>query len=255
MKSTIGKVSAIMILLAFILASTFVLNIAIAQNETHVFENVTINDTVDNESASWDFVEGNSSNETVENVTIIPNETSNETSLSNLTNSTEMNITLNESETNYTSNETLDLNVSLNETNLTDETNVTLNETNVTLNDTNVTLNETNVTSNETFENETYVEPVIEPVEPKFDVKVVYPQKITRGEDIKITAELTSDSFARNVYLKWVLPHGMEIVSGNGVEICGDLDVNVSCSSEIDIRTNLSVLGLSEIKVVVNYEK
>ena len=80
MKSTVGKVSAIMILLTFMLASVFVLNIAIAQNETHVFENVTINDTVDNESASWDFVEGISLNETVENVTLIPNETSDETS-------------------------------------------------------------------------------------------------------------------------------------------------------------------------------
>jgi len=242
MKSTIGKVSAIMILLAFILAFTFVLNIAIAQNETNVLENVTYNDTVDNESASWDFVEGNSLNETVENVTIL-NEISNETSLNNITNNTEANFTLNETETNYTFNETFS-----------NETDFTLNETNVTLNETDVSLNETEIT-NET--NETSIEPIEEPIipaVPKFDVKLIYPQKITRGEDIKITAELTSDSFAKNVYLKWVLPQGMEIISGNEIETCGDLN-NTSCSSEIDVRTNLSVLGLNEIKVVVNYEK
>ena len=261
MKSTIGKVSAIMVLLTFILASAFVLNVALAQNETNALENVTVNETVDNGTASWDFVEGISLNETVENVTIVPNETSNETSLSNFTNST--NVTGSENVTNETvSNETIGLNITLNETELNEtnqtDLNVSLNETNVTVD--NETLNETNTTSNETEENENLDEneiigPVIEPVVPTFDVKLSYPQKITRGEDIGIRADLTSDSFAKSVYMKWILPDGFEIISGNSVETCGDLDENISCSSEIDVRTNLSVLGLSEIKVVVSYEK
>ena len=246
MKSTVGKVSAIMILLTFMLASVFVLNIALAQNETNALENVTINETVDNGTASWDFVEGISLNETVENVTLIPNETSDETSLSNFTNETVV-----KNETNITNetvfNETFELNITLNETEA-KETNVTLSETNTT----NETLENETLEENETL-NET--EPIIEPVAPTFDVKLLYPQKITRGEDIKIKADLTSDSFAKNVYLKWVLPDGFEIISGNEIETCGNLDANISCSSEIDVRTNLSLLGLSEIKVVVSYEK
>jgi hypothetical protein len=114
MKSTLGKVSAIMILLVFLIASILVLNIAKAQNETgnesfdvnytnislDVLENVTGNDTVDNGTVSEDFVLGRifeniSLSETVEIVTSIANETieqnetlnetSNETSPSNET--------------------------------------------------------------------------------------------------------------------------------------------------------------------------
>ena len=145
------------------------------------------------------------------------------------------------------------------------EVNLTENDTVSNVTDTNLTLNITdNTSSNETVEanttnetNETSIElPVIEPVlpEPTFDVQLLYPQKITRGEDIKIRADLTSDSFAKNVYLKWVLPQGMEIASGNEVETCGDMNAS-SCISEISVRTDSSVIGLSEIKVVVSYEK
>jgi hypothetical protein len=106
MKSTLGKVSAIMILLTFLIASILVLNIAKAQNESvnytntsvDVLERITINETVDSGTVSEDFVLGNEfslkislhetvevvtsiSNESVEqNETIEENETSNETS-------------------------------------------------------------------------------------------------------------------------------------------------------------------------------
>jgi hypothetical protein len=152
--------------------------------------------------------------------------------------------------------------------------NSTLNDANLTENDTisndtdtNTTLdNANNTSSNETIEtniinetqetNETSIEPpIIEPLnEPKFDVQLLYPQKITRGEDIDIRADLTSDSFVKNVYLKWVLPEGMEIVTGNDVETCGDMNVS-SCISEISVRTEAAAIGLREIKVVVSYEK
>ena len=90
MKSTLGKVSAIMILLAFLIASILVLNIAKAQNETiihdytntsvDVLERITINDTIDSGTVSEDFVLGSeyslkiSLHETVEVVTSISNE-------------------------------------------------------------------------------------------------------------------------------------------------------------------------------------
>lgn len=143
------------------------------------------------------------------------------------------------------SNQTIDLNLTENETNSTD-----FNETI----DLNITQNDTNVTSNETSENETAIEPVIPPIEPKFVVKLDYPQKTTRGKVIKIGAVATADSPAKNVYLKWILPQGMEIVSGNEIEACGDLN-GISCASEISVKTELSAIGLSEIRVVVTYEK
>jgi hypothetical protein len=149
-----------------------------------------------------------------------------------------------------------------------EQVNLTENGTVSNVTDTNLTLNITNNTSsNETVEtnitnetqemNEISIEPpVIEPVlpEPKFDVKLLYPQKITRGKDIDIRAELMVDSFAKNIYLKWVLPQGMSVVSGNSIETCGDLNAS-SCISEISVKTDSSVIGLSEIKVVVSYEK
>ena len=97
MKSTLGKVSAIMILLTFLIASILVLNIAKAQNDSvnydytnatvDVLEKITINDTVDSGTSSEDFVLGRilqniSLNDTVEVVTSISkeSETSDETS-------------------------------------------------------------------------------------------------------------------------------------------------------------------------------
>ena len=129
--------------------------------------------------------------------------------------------------------------------------NSTLAPANLTGNDTfsdeNVTLNETNTTVDE---------PSIEPpvIEPKFDVKLAYPQRITRGESVQIRADVTSDTLARNVYLRWVLPEGFEIVSGNDIETCGDLG-SMACVSEISVRTEMSDIGLNEIKVVISYEK
>ena len=193
------------------------------------------------------------------------------TNISNLSN------LLNISDTNYTENmsvepptvENLTGTVDIVEiTNGSSETlnspeNSTLNETNLTENSTDFNVTDTNSDENTTLNetdstvNETSIEPpVIEPVlpEPNFDAKLVYPQKITRGNIIDIRADLTSDSFARNVYLRWVLPQGMEIVSGNGIETCGDMDSS-ACVSEISVRTDSSAIGLSEIKVVVSYEK
>jgi len=247
MKSTLGKISGIMILLVFLIASILVLNIAKAQNETFnetqaenntslidVLEDVTNNETVDNETSSEDFVLSEEEppdilNETVENVT--------------------SNISINETLENITSNETVEI---INETLTTNETS---NETSqfVDLNQTNETLeeNETVEILNET--NETF----IEPVEPIFDVNLEYPEKITREENLIVRANVKNIGFlAKNVVLRWMLPYGFEIISGNEEEYCGDLDTDDSCYSEISIKTDLStILGLNGIKVVVSYEE
>ena len=175
-------------------------------------------------------------------------------------NSTE-NVTV-EPSTNQTDNSTVGI---VDNTNGTSETGA--NSQNTSINETfsnetikiNLTENETNSTDfNETSEqnetNETSIEPIIPPIEPKFDVKLNYPQKTTRGKVIKIEAVATADSPAKNVFLQWMLPGGFEIVSGNEIEACGDLN-GVSCTSEISVKTDLSAIGLSEIRVVVSYEK
>ena len=46
----------------------------------------------------------------------------------------------------------------------------------------------------------------------------------------------------------------MEIVSGNEIEACGNMNAS-SCVSEISAMTDMSAIGLEEIKVVVSYEK
>jgi len=91
-----------------------------------------------------------------------------------------------------------------------------------------------------------------------FEIELNYPQRITRGEIILVKARAvnTGSSTAKNVVLDWKLPDGFSIVSGNEREFCGSLDQNGICDSQISIETDAStVLGLNEIKVVVNYEE
>jgi transposase len=92
----------------------------------------------------------------------------------------------------------------------------------------------------------------------KFDIKFDYTQKITRGEEFNVKSYVNNidSSKAKNVVLNWQLPNGFEIVSGNLVENCGDLEPNNACVSEIILKTDISTtLGISDIKIVVNYEK
>ena len=105
-------------------------------------------------------------------------------------------------------------------------------------------LNKTNETSREALE-------------PIFDVSLDYSGKITRGETLSFIANVrNAGSLAKNVFVKWVLPKGFEVISGNSEDLCGDLDNDVSCDSEIGVKADLStILGLNEIKIVVNYEK
>jgi len=218
MKSLSGKTSNLMILLVIIIISIFILKqgIAIAQNESNITGYEIANIITSNLTDNF-----NITNETFSNLT--------------------QNISVNESLENITNNETV-----VNETLIINETSNETSQENFTINETEI-LNETN---------ETFIEPEIPIEEPVFDIKLNYPQKITRGEILNIKAEIKiSNSSARNVVLKWVLPNSFDIISGNEKEFCGDLDIDEPCYSEISVKTDFStVLGLNEIKVVVSYE-
>ncbi|NIM46956.1 MAG: hypothetical protein GTN40_02235 [Candidatus Aenigmarchaeota archaeon] len=122
--------------------------------------------------------------------------------------------------------------------------------------------NTSNETTNETIipnetSNETSIEPEIPVEELVFDINLIYPEKITRGEIITVKASVINiDSLtARNVVLGWKIQDGFEIISENEKEFCGILEPNNACVSEINLKTDVStVLGLNEIKVVVSYE-
>jgi len=91
-----------------------------------------------------------------------------------------------------------------------------------------------------------------------FEIELNYPQRTTRGEIIPVKARATNtgSSTAKNVVLELKVPEGFVIVSGNQNELCGDIEQNSSCDSQISLKTDVStVLGLNEIKVVVSYEE
>lgn len=131
--------------------------------------------------------------------------------------------------------------------------------------------NETIQEINETLEeNQSTIEPNFTVIEPfnesqeipskiplNLEIKLDYPEKITRGEVITAKASIINldSSTAENVVLNWNIPEGFEIVSGNEKEFCGSIGPNNTCEAKIDLKTDVStVLGLNEIKVVVNYE-
>ncbi len=235
MKSTTGRAKNLMIFLVVFIISIFILKqvgIVIAQNESnisgYVISNVSnFTETIDNfsfrnETFSFNFTE-------------------------NITENITENVTLNETELNITENVTENVTENITE-NITE--NVTLNET-----------SSEDLIINETLENETIIpnetnETSQEPVITNFDINLIYPQKITRGEIINVKASATNlGSTARNVVLIWKLPDDFETISGYLKEFCGTLELNDVCSSEISLKTNFSTpLGLNEIKVVVSYE-
>ena len=145
-------------------------------------------------------------------------------------------------------NQSIIPNVTLNETLESNETDDISNETNETLNE-NITEIIENITE-ELGKNETSIDSGI-------DVSLMYSGKITRGDITSIRADLVNTgSLAENVVLRWILPDGFNLVSGNLAESCGDLDTNSSCYSEISVTADLSMsLGQNEIRVVVDYEK
>lgn len=234
MKSTVGKVSAIMIMVTFLLASAFALNVVLAENST-IEMNITgfaiaNNTTLDN------FTENFTTNSSIEtNMTLESNATSNNTNTTYvLENVTEESASVSDG---FVLGESLAFGDSVTVAMVSNETNTTENETSSQTNETTVEINETK-----------------EEIKPTFDLQLSYPDRITRGETIEISATLTSDVFAKGVYLKWLLPMGFEIVSGNAIEDCGNLDGN-ACIANISVMTSNANIGLGDLRIVVDYEE
>jgi len=99
---------------------------------------------------------------------------------------------------------------------------------------------------------------VIEEVQEKLSINLDYSEKITRGEilTLKAIVENTDSAVAKNTYLNWELPEGFVIESGEMSKFCGDIEPSNYCISEILVKTDFStVLGIRDIKIVVNYEE
>ena len=121
----------------------------------------------------------------------------------------------------------------------------------------NESLNET-VEFNETVNILDVPEIVIEEVQEKLSINLDYSEKITRGEilTLKAIVENTDSAVAKNTYLNWELPEGFVIESGEMSKFCGDIEPSNYCISEILVKTDFStVLGIRDIKIVVNYEE
>jgi uncharacterized repeat protein (TIGR01451 family) len=95
-----------------------------------------------------------------------------------------------------------------------------------------------------------------ETVHPKFDTRLEYPEKITRGETftVKIYVTNVGSAPAKNIVVNLQLPEGFEITSKS--ENCGNLEPSSNCVSEINVKTSLSmILGKNDVKIVVKYEE
>jgi len=107
-----------------------------------------------------------------------------------------------------------------------------------------------NLTFNETHDTETTA------INNNFDIKLEYPQKITRGEEFRIKAYATNigSSTAKSVIVEWKLPEGFEITSSNSD--CDSLESNNVCNSEITVKSSLSaILGKNDVRIVIKYEE
>jgi uncharacterized repeat protein (TIGR01451 family) len=91
---------------------------------------------------------------------------------------------------------------------------------------------------------------------PEFSVSMDYPEKITRGEEFIIKTNITNigSISAKNIWLTLQLPEGFEFVSSSSD--CDQLGPSEVCISEIVVNSMISTpLGLSDLKIVVNYEE
>ena len=166
-----------------------------------------------------------------------------------------------------TSNTTTDSPTSANNT----ENNQTSIETTETTNETIVEDNQTESTNSSALENATTTNqdnqiPAVQTAEEQggingvatlnpLDVKINYPQKITRGESIKLNATITNldNKKIKNIWLDWNIPSGFEIDSGQQTEIIS-LDSGESYTTKISLETLPSTqLGINEIKLEVSY--
>jgi len=111
--------------------------------------------------------------------------------------------------------------------------------------------------------NETIAEPIAEPpvaeiLEPVLEVRIVSPDRITRGEEFDISAVVknSGNGEAKNVRIYWEIPSGFKIVSGETEESCGSIPPDSECARNLTISSSLLTdTGRSEFKILVKYEK
>ncbi len=112
---------------------------------------------------------------------------------------------------------------------------------------------------NQTVEpsNESLEKPVIPIIpEPKINVEIEAPERIVRGEDFKVKANIKNSgpSQIKILEVEWKLPESFKLISEK--TDCQILEPESSCISEIFVSSSLSTeLGPNQIKVVVNYEE
>jgi hypothetical protein len=87
----------------------------------------------------------------------------------------------------------------------------------------------------------------------KIELQLNLPEKVNRGEEFSANAiAINKFSTRKDVAVKWLLPAGFEITSGQLESSCS-IEAGENCSSQIKIIAH-SDLGLHEIKVTARYE-
>ena len=95
-------------------------------------------------------------------------------------------------------------------------------------------------------------------LQPILSVRISSQDKTLRGEQFDISAVATNsgNSDAKNVRLEWILPEGIEIVSGDGSAECGTISPDSECASSLTVSAPISAgIGKNEIRVIVRYEE
>ncbi len=148
-------------------------------------------------------------------------------------------------EQNYTAEENL---TEVNET-ISNET--ILNETNET-----ISLPDSQaITPPETGETNGTLPEIFQPI---LSVRISSQDKTIRVEQFDVSAFVSNsgNSEAKNVRLEWVLPEGIEIVSGQAYADCGTIGPDSECASSLTLSAPMfAAIGKSEIRVVVKYEE
>ena len=104
--------------------------------------------------------------------------------------------------------------------------------------------------------NETENDPEPTNLSENLELEVFYSGKFIRGDSKEIKAVVTNNGLdVQNVALDWILPTDSQIVGGDQIKQCGDLNSGESCESIIHLEIlDVSMLGRGEIKVIVRFE-
>ncbi len=266
LKSTLGQVQIFALVAFLLLVPT---TIILAQNATNLsLENLSIplegyliasNEGITNHYKNNTSVFSNLSQEEIDGI-LGTNQTTNESDFIIPVLNMTVNGT-NGSDGNHTvpSNESQNITLPGNMTLPRNQTNQTFgNETNAT-----VPVNGTNSTVdipviNET--NETWEEPLpgdnVNISVPSLSLEIISPENITRGEAFEAKAKVSNQGprNASNVRIRWILPEGFEIISGEQEKVHEILEEGMDCWNNIRvITTDFAPIGDEKMRVEVRY--